>query len=233
MTTRIKLTAKDGHEFAVTHAHAAQAVGSVIILHAVYGITDHISKLCNRFATAGFSSFAPWLFDRVQADLVYPYTPDGTKSGSESYKSISQDKLLMDIDACREEANKYGNVAICGFCTGGTWAWVGASALDFDAAVVFYGSQVIEHIHRSPNCPTEMHYGDEDFVVPINIVEMIRTKHSDVPCHLYEGCNHAFFNPDQKFYNVKAADLMWDRSLNFLREQLSKSRSMGERDICN
>ena len=233
MTTRIKLTTKDGHEFAVTHAHAAQAVGSVIILHAVYGITDHISKLCNRFATAGFSSFAPWLFDRVQADLVYPYTPDGTKSGSESYKSISQDKLLMDIDACREEANKYGNVAICGFCTGGTWAWIGASALDFDAAVVFYGSQVIEHIHRSPNCPTEMHYGDEDFVVPINIVEMIRAKHLDVPCHLYEGCNHAFFNPDQKFYNAKAADLMWDRSLNFLREQLSKSKSMGERDICN
>ena len=233
MTTRIKLTAKDGHEFAVTHAHAAQAVGSVIILHAVYGITDHISKLCNRFATAGFSCFAPWLFDRVQADLVYPYTPDGTKSGSESYKSIPQDKLLMDIDACREEANKYGNVAICGFCTGGTWAWVGASALDFDAAVVFYGSQVIEHIHRSPNCPTEMHYGDEDFVVPINLVEMIRTKHLDVPCHLYEGCNHAFFNPDQKFYNAKAADLMWDRSLNFLREQLSKSKSMGERDICN
>ena len=232
MTSRIKLTAKDGHEFAVTHAYAAQAIGSVIILHAVYGITDHISKLCNRFATAGFSSFAPWLFDRVQADLVHPYTPDGTKSGSESYKSISEDKLLMDIDACREEANKYGNVAICGFCTGGTWAWVGASALDFDAAVVFYGSQVIEHIHRSPNCPTEMHYGDEDFVVPINIVEMIRTKHFDVPCHIYEGCNHAFFNPEQKFYNAKAADLMWDRSLNFLRDQLSKSKSMGEpRDL--
>ena len=222
MTSRIKLSAKDGHEFAVTHAYAAQAVGSVIILHAVYGITDHISKLCNRFATAGFSSFAPWLFDRVQADLVYPYTAGGTKLGSESYKSISQDKLLMDIDACREEANKYGNVAICGFCTGGTWAWVGASALDFDAAVVFYGSQVIEHIHRSPNCPIEMHYGNEDFVVPINIVEMIRTKHLDVPCHLYKGCNHAFFNPDQKFYNAKAADLMWDRSLKFLREQLSK-----------
>ena len=136
-------------------------------------------------------------------------------------------QTLMDIDACREEAKKYGNVAICGFCTGGTWAWVGASALDFDAAAVFYGSQVAEHIHRSPNCPTEMHYGDEDFVVPINIVEMIRTKHLDVPCHIYEGCNHAFFNPDQKFYNAKAADLMWDR-LNFLREQLSKSRSMGE-----
>ena len=99
--------------------------------------------------------------------------------------------------------------------------------------MVFYGSQVIEHIHRSPNCPTEMHYGDEDFVVPKNIIEMIRKKHLDVPCHIYEGCNHAFFNPDQKFYNAKAADLMWDRSLNFLREQLSKSRSMGERDICN
>ena len=223
MSSEITLAAKDGHEFAVTHATANQGFGSVIILHAVYGVTDHISKLCDRFANAGFSAFAPWLFDRVQAGLVHPYTQEGTNSGRESYESISEDKLLLDIEACRQEANKYGHVAICGFCTGGTWAWVGASVLEFDAAVVFYGSQVIEHIHRSPKCPTEMHYGDEDFVVPINIIEMICSDHLDVPCHMYEGCNHAFFNPDQKFYDANAADLMWDRSLRFLREQLSKS----------
>lgn len=221
MSYKSKLTASDGHEFTVTRADADNAIGSIIILHAVYGVTDHIADLCDRFAAEGISAAAPWLFDRTGPDVVHSYAHEGTDAGRQSYAAITEEQILMDIEACAGELRQSGPVALCGFCTGGTWAWVGADALDLDAAIIYYGSQVADHLHRKPKCPAEMHYGDIDFVVPMEVLSTIREQNPDVPCHVYPGCNHAFFNPDQKFYDEDAAAVVWERSLSFLRERFS------------
>ena len=116
------------------------------------------------------------------------------------------------------DQKKAGPVALCGFCTGGTWAWVGANTLNFDAAICYYGSQIYDHIDRKPVCPTEIHYGDSDFVVPMPVIRRIMKRHPEVRTHIYSDQNHAFFNPEQKFYDAEAADLLWERSLTFLRK---------------
>jgi carboxymethylenebutenolidase len=214
--------AEDGHVLTVTEADALNSMGTIIILHAVYGVTDHIVKLCDKFAEAGISAKAPWLFDRIGDGVVHPYTSQGTDAGRGSYAGISEREILLDVAACSREAQKKGPVAICGFCTGGTWAWVSAALLDLEAALVFYGSQVADHVNRKPKCPVELHYGDSDFVVPFDVITQIKDANPGIALHIYPGCNHAFFNPDQRFYDQDASSLLWSRSLEFLRQRFSE-----------
>ena len=218
MSYRTKITAKDGHQLNVTRSDADKFIGSIVILHAVYGVTRHIENVCDQFAAEGISALAPWLFDRARSEVIYPYEQTGTDSGQHMYSEIPEKDILLDIEACLIDQKNAGPVAICGFCTGGTWAWVGANTLNFDAAICYYGSQISDRIDQKPYCPTEMHYGNSDFVVPMPVIQTIINRHPEVRCHIYPDQNHAFFNPEQKFYNAEAADLLWERSLTFLRK---------------
>ena len=218
MSYKTKVTSKDGHQFNVTRSDADNIIGGIVILHAVYGVTRHIENVCDRFAAEGISASAPWIFDRVRPNVVHPYNQTGTDSGQKMYSAISKENLLLDIEACLLDQKMSGPVAVCGFCTGGTWAWVAADTLMFDAAICYYASQISDHIDRKPNCPTEMHYGDSDFIVPVPIIQKFVKRHPEVPCHIYRDQNHAFFNPEQKFYNAEAANLVWERSLTFLKK---------------
>ena len=132
-------------------------------------------------------------------------------------ENLKEETVLLDVAAAADTLhNLAGKIAISGFCTGGTWAWIGAEALDFDAAVIFYGSDVYENIARRPRCPTIMHYGDADHVVSIDKVEAIRTAHPECEFHVYPGAGHAFYNPEQAHYDEAAARLAHDRSVTFL-----------------
>ena len=105
-----------------------------------------------------------------------------------------------------------------GFCTGGSWSWKAAAKLDFAAQVVFYGSHVhtAGYIDLVPRCPTIMHYGDIDPVVPMPEVQKIRARHPSVEMHIYPGAVHAFLNPDQASYHAASAEPAWQRSIAFM-----------------
>ena len=110
-------------------------------------------------------------------------------------------------------------VAISGFCTGGTWAWIAAAELDFDAQVNFYGSHVPARLEYAPKCPTVMHYGDSDHIVPVPDIDKIRAANPEVTIHIYPGAGHAFFNPEQASHDADGAALAFRRSIEFLDRQ--------------
>ena len=63
------ITAADGHRFEVARADpAGEPKGGVIILHAIYGLTDHIRGLCDRWADA-VHTLDP--FDGRRRDFVH------------------------------------------------------------------------------------------------------------------------------------------------------------------
>jgi carboxymethylenebutenolidase len=222
MSRKIKLTAADGHAFAAFRADPkTKAKGGIVVLHAVYGLTDHMGEVCQTYADNGYAAIAPALYDRIQPDTVHPYTQEGVDAGSECYAALGREAILADVEACAAALRETGHVAISGFCTGGTWAWESAAALAFDASVNFYGSHVATRLDVHPKCPTIMHYGDSDVIVPMPDVERIRDSNPDVTVYVYPGGKHAFFNPDQANYDAGAATLALERSIGFLDAQFA------------
>ncbi len=217
MAERITLTATDNHQLDAWRADpGGPAKGGMIILQAIFGMTPHLGKVCDMYAADGYAAIAPALYDREGKNLVFGYDKDGMAAGIAQREHLREDTVLADIKACETALRPSGKVAVSGFCTGGTWAWITAARGDVDAAVIFYGSNVHDYRDLTPGCPTLLHYGDRDIVVPIDEVEDIRAAYPDLPLHIYEGQGHAFFNPDQAGYDAEAAGLAFARTLEFL-----------------
>jgi len=216
---KLELTAADGHKVTVYRADPAGAAkGGIVILHAVYGLAPAMGVVCSRWADAGYTAIAPALFDRLQRDLVHPYTSEGVTAGSKSYATLTEAQILADIQACATAAGPAGRVAMSGFCTGGSWSWLASAKREFAAQVNFYGSHVHtpEYFNLEPKCPTIIHYGDKDPVVPMAQVERIRARHPALEMHIYPGAVHAFLNPDQASYHAPSAGPAWQRSIAFM-----------------
>lgn len=219
----IELAASDGHSFKAWRADPDnKPAGGVVVLHAIYGLTTHIGDVCARWAEAGYAAIAPQLYDRIGKDLVFAYDGDGPEAGTACYGKLSEPEILADIAACADALPAGAPRIISGFCTGGTWAWVASARQRFDAQVNFYGSHVFsEKLAEKPQCPTILHYGDADHVVPLPDVEAIRATHPGVRVEIYPGGGHAFFNPEQSRYHAQNAHRVWQNSLEFLEGALS------------
>ncbi|MHA1107807.1 MAG: dienelactone hydrolase family protein [Alphaproteobacteria bacterium] len=221
MSEKISLSA-DGHRFDAWRADpVGPAKGGIVLLHAIYGLTSHMRDVCAMFADGGCSAIAPALYDRIGPDIVHSYDQTGAAAGRASYGQLAEDGILADVSACIAALRPSGRVAVSGFCTGGTWAWRSAAALEVDAAVIFYGSHVAQNLERTPRCPTVLHYGDSDLIVPMQDVDKIRAAHPNLPLHIYPGGGHAFFNPEQANYDAEAARGALEKSLEFLAENFS------------
>lgn len=224
MARRIVLTAKDGHQLDALRADApGRAKGGIVVVHFVFGLTDHIGEVCDDFAAQGYDAVAPCLYDRVGRNLLYPYGDEGAMAGHKVYLQIAEhpEAIVADVAAAVDAVKPSGKVAVSGFCLGGTWTWVAAAQLSIDAAVAFYGSHIPAFLQYSPRVPTQLHYGDSDPVVPMHDIEKIRKACPSVPIHIYPGCGHGFYNPNLKSYNPAAATLVRERALAFLQMHIA------------
>ena len=221
MAERVSITASDGHKLdAWRSAPAGEVKGGIIFLQAIYGLTTHLGDVCDQFARDGYAAMAPALYDRAGRNKVFAYDQEGLKGGMAFREHLAEETVLLDVAACAETLRPTaGKVAIAGFCTGGTWAWASASALDLDAAVIFYGSNIPDYLDRNARCPAIMHYGDRDHIMPIETVRQIETNYPDVGFHIYPGAGHAFFNPEQANHNPDAARLAYERTITYLNQQ--------------
>jgi len=150
---------------------------------------------------------------------VHGYDPAGADAGRKSYAALTKSQILADVAACAEALSPAGPVAISGFCTGGTWAWIAAAELDFDAQVNYYGSHVASRLDHAPRCPTVAHYGDSDHIVPVSDIDKIRAAYPQVAIHVHPGGKHAFLNPEQASHDPDIAAKAWRASIAFLDER--------------
>lgn len=218
MSSRLTLKAKDGHELKAWHADAGpDAIGGIVILQAIYGLTTHLADVCDLYAESKISAIAPALYDRTGPNIVFGYDAAGMEAGMAQRQTLAQPSGLADVSAALDRLRPAGPVAVQGFCTGGTWAWIAAANLELDAAVIYYGSNVYESRDLHPRCPAILHYGDQDPIVPIEEVEAIAAAHPGHALHIYADAGHAFFNPDQAPYDKAATELAHARTLAFLQ----------------
>ena len=197
----------------------------LVLIQEWWGLVDHIVDLADRFAREGFVVLAPDLYHGVK-----------TKSPDEA------GKLLMALDIATAAKDIVGaslhlksldsvapkKVGALGFCMGGQLALF--TALEHPdqiaAAIDFYG--IHSRVQLAPEklkVPVMMHFGKHDKSIPETdaraLAERLRSSGSTVEAYFYDA-GHAFFNDTRpEAYSEADARLAWERSLAFLRKNLT------------
>jgi carboxymethylenebutenolidase len=188
---------KDGFSFPAYHAEAKEARrGGLIILHALWGVTPHIRDLCERFAEAGYETLAPSLMERQDPGFADKnIDPERFQARQAAMEAVENGGACWyDVQAAIDALKP--PVMLMGFCFGGTAAWVAACTCEgLSAAACFYGGHIVAFNTLEPRCPTILHFGRQDELIPPEDVAAIEAAHPDMPVWLYDA-GHAFVAPN-------------------------------------
>jgi carboxymethylenebutenolidase len=206
----------DGFEFSAYHEQAfTPRKGGVIVLQEIFGIDEHVRADVTRWAKAGYEAIAPSLFDRREWSFVADHSPEGMQAGVTHARATPLDQALADIAACRDFLAVRGKVCVVGYCYGGSLTWLAAARLDrIAAASSYYGSLVQANATLRPGCPTIVHLGRTDAMIPADdVAAAVTAANPAVPVYIYEGAGHGFNNASPERYSAEAAELARHRTL--------------------
>jgi carboxymethylenebutenolidase len=194
----------------------------VLVLHAWWGLNDTIKAFCTRLADAGFTAFAPDLYHGKVADKIADAQALGEALDANYLQAKAEIKQAARfLEACAGQANH--GLAVIGFSLGVYYA------LDLSAAepelvrsvVLFYGAG--EGDFSSAKAAYLGHFAENDaYESQANLAYLEASlKRAGRPFTFYQyaGAGHWFFEPDRsQAYNPAAAQLAWERTLAFLKE---------------
>jgi carboxymethylenebutenolidase len=217
-----RLMARDGHQFDAWLAPATgTARGAVVILQEIFGVNSHIRAVADGFAAEGYVTIAPSLFDRVRRNVELTYDKEQMELGRGYVAQIPEEKLLLDIQASINVVKHAGPVAVIGYCWGGSLAHLAACELTIRAAVSYYGTRILQNLHRKPRAPVQYHFGEQDKTIPPEAIEKIRAADPAGEFYLYPA-DHGFNCDQRASYDAASAKLARERTLAFLARHLQK-----------
>src|SRR6478735_7809429 len=213
--------------------------GAVVVVQEIWGLTDHITDVANRFAAEGYVAVAPDLLAHVGLTAeVGSRIFALNNSASEQERLAAQPQLREATTPARQpefaawavpalRAVVDGRVGVVGFCFGGTYAFALAAADDrVRAAVPFYGTFPEQADPATIACPVLALYGEDDHRITDGVPDLearMGEAGVDFTARVYHGVGHAFFNDDAPSrYNAEVAADAWARTLAFLGEHVSR-----------
>jgi carboxymethylenebutenolidase len=197
-----------------------------IVLQEWWGLEDHITDICDRFAAEGFFALAP--------DLFRGETTDQPDEAEQKMMAMSMDQAEADMRGAvdflaGQDGYEGEGVGSVGFCLGGGLSvWAATLNPKVRAAVSFYYVMP----HGKPDFskiagPVQGHFGTADDFVAVDDAKALETEIAEgsgqpVEFHFYEGAGHAFFNDTNRLgtYDAEAARQAWPRTVSFLRTNL-------------
>ena len=213
-----------------------EARGAVVVIQEAFGVNDHIEDVCNRFAAEGYRAVAPHLFHR-SGDAVVPY--ENMRDVMPLLGALTGDDLEADLAATiayLEGAGfAAGNIAVIGFCMGGSVSFLAAARHELGAAASFYGGGIAQgrfgiaplaELAADLKTPWIGFFGDADASIPVDQVEALReaATAASVPTEVvrYPDADHGFHcDARPATYDEAAAKDGWDRTLEFFGTHLS------------
>ncbi len=198
----------------------------VIVLQEWWGVEEHIRSVCDRLAAEGFFALAPDLFEGE--------TTTQPSEAEQKLMALQMDKAepqmcgaadhLAGLDGVQGE-----EIGSLGFCLGGGLSvWASATCPKITATVSYYYVMP----HGKPDFtrvkgPVLGHFGTADQFIPYDdakaLESQMRDAGVDVTFHYYDERGHAFFNEVDRLgtYDEQAAQLSWQRTVDFLRTALA------------
>ncbi|GCA48696.1 carboxymethylenebutenolidase [Sinorhizobium sp. KGO-5] len=210
--------------YLVRPADASGKLPAVIVIHENRGLNPHIRDVARRMALEGFVALAP---DFLSPDGGTPADEDKAREMISALDATeTNENAVATVSFLKGHAESTGNVGAIGFCWGGGLVnRLAVNAPDLKAGVAYYGAQAKAEDVPKIKAALLLHYAglDERINAGIEAYRKALTENGkDVTIHVYEGVNHAFNNDTSAArYNKEAADLAWQRTVEFLKTKLA------------
>ncbi len=215
---------KGGGEIKALLCRPADAKGKlpgIVVVHENRGLNPHIEDVARRAALAGFVSLAP---DALTPLGGYPGNDD---AGRELQSKRDRNEMLEDFIAGSQYLKAHddctGKVGVVGFCFGG---WISnmmaVKISDLSAAVPYYGGQPTEDIDKI-NAPLLLQFAGLDERVNAGwpaYEAALKENGKEYTAYVYPNVNHGFHNDTTPRYDREAAELSWQRTIDFFKEKL-------------
>ncbi len=194
----------------------------ILVLHAWWGLNAFCQDFCQRLVKEGFVVLAP--------DLYHGKTASTIDEAKKLRLKLSQQQVKTDLLAGTEQLSTLpavtgDSLGVIGFSLGAYWGlWLALEKPELIKAVtVFYGTRSADY---TPSRAAYLgHFAAEDVWTPASGVKKMKKAMDNagrpVTFYTYPGTSHWFFEQDrQDAYNKAAAELAWERSLEFFKQQL-------------
>lgn len=215
MANTVSLTsAHDGFALPALSARpAGEAIGGVVVIQEIFGLTDHVSEMTQVFADAGYAALAPGLFDRVERGFHAEHDGAGIQKGIAAVMASPWPQVMADVQAAIDALPK--PCYVTGFCYGGAVTWMAAAqCTGLKAASCFYGRLIADLLGNTPTIPVMLHFGARDPSIPAENVERVRLAAPDSPLYLYDA-GHGFCRTGSHDFEQTARDLAISRTLDW------------------
>jgi len=209
--------------YLVRPAGASGKLPGVLVVHENRGLNPYIEDVARRLGTEKFIAFAP---DGLTSVGGYP---GDDEKGAQVFGKVDRQKMTEDFLASarwlKARSDCTGKVGVVGFCFGGGIANTLAVRMgsDLAAAVPFYGSQPPAADVAKIKAPLLIHYAALDTRINDGwpaFEEALKANHATYTMQMYEGANHGFHNDTTPRYDKAAAQLAWQRTLDFFNKYL-------------
>lgn len=215
--TLIQMKSRDGFEFDAWHVKpTGPRKSGVIVIQEIFGLSDHVKEMTERFGAAGYEAIAPSMYDRAEPGFTVQAqdVAAGMARGRELAMGNGPDNALNDMGGVFDVLSKSGKVYVTGYCYGGSMSWLAAARIDgLAAASCYYGGNIPQMIGMKPKCPTICHFGAKDAHIPlVGAVDKIEAAHPDIPVYIYDA-GHGFSRRNSSDYDAAADALAFERTL--------------------
>ena len=214
----IQIQSRDGFAFdAYRVAATGPRKGGVIVIQEIFGLSDHIKDMTERFCAAGYEAIAPSMYDRAEPGFIVqpPDVAANMQRGVALAMGNGPENAMNDVGAVFDLLSKAGKVCVTGYCYGGTMSWLAASRIDgLAAASCYYGGNIAQMVGLKPKCPTICHFGAKDAHIPlVGAVDKIEAAHPDIPVYIYDA-GHGFARKQSTDYDAASDKLAFERTLD-------------------
>src|SRR3954462_602352 len=200
---------------------------AMVVIQEWWGLNDQIRGVADKLAKDGYRALVPDLYRgkvALEANEAQ-HLMQGLNFG---------DAAGQDIRGAVQYLKKSGSakVGVTGFCMGGALTVLSAvNVPEMDTGVIWYGYPPLEYVDASKiTAPLLGHWATQDQAFAIAGVDKLEKKlreaNAKFEFHRYNA-KHAFANEtadakklDMLKYDPKAAELAWQRTMDFLAKQL-------------
>ncbi len=194
----------------------------IIVVHENRGLNPYIEDVGRRTALAGFISLAP---DALTPLGGYPGNDD---DGRALQSKRDRNEMLEDFIAAYHHLKAHpdctGKVGVVGFCFGGWISNMMAVRIsNLSASVPFYGGQPpLEEVPKI-NAPLLHHFAGLDTRVNEGwpaYENALKNASKEYTAYVYPEVNHGFHNDSTPRFDKAAAELAWQRTVDFFNAKL-------------